>query len=146
MRGSMDPEPLCCDFSIFAAWSVQWIFHSPTYAQHTESSDVFGMKVQVTQCHMYFSMNPALQRTFTAVDTWASMLQAGTDLACIMAVIISREWLKIQSCQNTSIFSALYLFCGRNQCKTQCQLPKQEIISDTMLVDKSQWNRLCWSS
>jgi hypothetical protein len=52
-----------------------------------------------------------------------------------MAVTISKEWLKIYSCQNTSIFTALYLFHGRNLCKTQCQLPKQDIISDTMLED-----------
>jgi len=63
------------------------------------------------------------------------MFQAGNVLACIMAVIISREWLKIYSCQNTSIFTALYLFRGSNQCKTQCQLPKHDIISDTMLED-----------
>jgi len=34
-----------------------------------ESFDLFGMKVQVTQYHTYFSVNPPLHRTFTAFDT-----------------------------------------------------------------------------
>lgn len=103
------------------------------HIQDIESSNLFGMKVQVTQYHTHFSVNPPLHTTSTAFDTWASMLQAGIDPACIMAVIISREWIQIYSCQNTSIFTAADLFCGRNQCKTQCQLPKQDIIADTML-------------
>jgi hypothetical protein len=58
----MGPEPLCCDFT-FLQHEVCSDYFIHQHIHGIESFDLFGMKVQVTQYHMYFNVHPLLQRT-----------------------------------------------------------------------------------
>ena len=129
MRGPMDPSPLCRDF---------------TFLQHEVCSDYFIHQHihNILNLSIYF-VRKYRWHSITCTSVWilpykGILLPLIPEPQCFkleLTVIIGKEWLKIYSCQNTSIFTELYLFCGRYQCKTQCQLPEWEIISNITLED-----------